>query len=94
MQRVVAPSAIQARATASRSPRRPGAPPQACLRVSQQLGATPAAAAQLQRRRPAAARRSAAARLAVHASMNYGAEWATPGDAYLTVVRLRLWPVL
>ncbi len=62
----------------------------ACLHTSSgaapkpQRGQPSSARQPVQRRQP----RPAARRLAVHASAAvYGSEWATPKDAYLTVVR-------
>lgn len=66
---------------------RPAARVQACLHSTAALQQRRAAAglqgAQQRRATAAAARRP---RLAVAASINYGAEWSTPQDAYLTVV--------
>lgn len=65
---------------------RPAARVQACLHSTAALQQRRAAAglqgAQQRRATAAAARRP---RLAVAASINYGAEWSTPQDAYLTV---------
>lgn len=65
---------------------KPAAQARACLHSTASLRQQRAAAGLQgvqQRRAAAAARRP---RLAVAASINYGAEWSTPQDAYLTVV--------
>ena len=72
------------------APRRPAAQVQACLlgtvAFRQRRAAAGLQGGQQQRRAAAAAAAARRPRLVVAASINYGAEWSTPQDAYLTVV--------
>lgn len=99
------PSADMQCATAARSCAAPAAPtrqqqPTACLRAvwapcsqrsqqRQQLAAQP-----LVQQRRCSSGSGGRRGLAVCASLNYGAEWSTPQDAYLTVVRGHTYPTL
>ena len=89
MQALTLQAAVQAGAQRCAAQRPPAAAAAACLlrgSPAQQLQRPPAAAAARRQQR-----RAGGARLAVHSSstLTYGAEWSTPKDAYLTVVRVQ-----